>query len=163
MIFGLQKHGFSRQDFEQTDTGQVSLENPPLTQEKRSPWRSACAAPPLQQTLCVRHGKKWSTSSLFQPPHWSGRRFWGRPRGTFGLISRSEGPPSGLWPGGYPPFGLVFGINKQQSSARKAPPFGRGDARVRRNKVVLGQHWSSATRRFFRRAKRAVLARPWAK
>ena len=75
-------------------------------------------SPPTPTNPLCQARKKWSTSSLFQPPHWSGRRFWVRPRGTFGAICRPGGPslrPPARW---YPPFGPVFGIKWPQSSAR---------------------------------------------
>ena len=136
---------------------------PPPSRRKIVARGGPRARPPTPTNSLCPARKKWSTSSLFQPPHWSGRRFWGRPRGTLGRIPRRRGPS--LWPParGYPPFGQVLGIKCKQSSARKAPPFGRADARAWQEKGVLGELWSSAARTFFLVQKLAVLARHWAK
>ena len=80
----------------------------PLHAGKSQPVGGRSRPPTPTNSLLCQARKKWSTSSLFQPPHWSGRHFWGRPRGTLGLISRPWGPF--LWPParGVPPFWAGF-------------------------------------------------------
>ena len=121
----------------------------PLHAGKSQPVGGRSRLPTPTTSLLCQARKKWSTSSLFQPPHWSGRRFWARHRCTLGAIPRLRGPSLGPWPGGYPPFGPVFGINGKQSSHKLESPLGRACLRVWRNKVVLGKLCASATRDFF--------------
>ena len=165
MIFGLQKIRFPRQDFELTDR----------QTEDKLPWRT----PLSRRKNVVRggaraqfpHSNKLSASGAGKMEYFitfpASALVWKALLGAFSEHFWAHSPPpgahSGPRPGGYPPFGLVFGLNCQQSSARKAPPVGRGDARLWKSKVVLGELWSSATRRFFRTPELAVLARQWAK
>ena len=103
--------------------------------------------PPLQQILCVMRGKNGVLH------HFSSLRtglegaFVGRPRDTFGVISRPWGPLPGPRLGGYPSLGPVFGINGEQSSHKLEAPLGRACLRAWRNKGVPGKR--SAARSFF--------------
>ena len=129
---------------------------PPPRRKFSARGRTLAPPTPTNSLLCQAR-KKWSTSSLFQPPHWSGRRFWARHRCTLGANSRLGGPSPGPQPGGEPPFGLVFGINWQQSSHKLEPPLGRACLCVWQNEDVLEKLCASATRGFFSGAKVAVL------
>ena len=85
----------------QTDGGQIPLGTPPLTQENRSPWRTACAAP---------HSNKFSVSCAEKMEYfitfpasalvWKAllgapsERFWGR----FPTLGALSGPSQGVPP-----------------------------------------------------------------
>ena len=91
----------------QTHGGQAAQEGPPSTQENLSLWADARASPlQLATSLLCQAREKWSTSSLFQPPHWSGMRFWGHHLSTFRAIFPLWEPS--LVPAGVPPFWVSF-------------------------------------------------------